>query len=63
MNLLLLIYILGAVATLIFLIISFAVSNFREGTKLIPRDIWLSILSVIGWPIFWVLLIGFQLRI
>ena len=62
MNLLLLVYILGSLATLIFLMVAFVIINYKDGTQATRKDFWISVASILGWPIFWVLLLASQFK-
>lgn len=62
MNLLALIYILGAIATMMYLVIAFVTMNYRDGTQATMKDFWISILGVALWPFFWILLIVSQFK-
>jgi len=59
MHLLLNIYVGGVAITFLFIIIALVVMTLEDkDLKLQWKDLWLSILSIIGWPIFWILLIA-----
>jgi len=61
MNTFAMIYAIGAISTLIFLLVSFVAVNHRYGTQLTWKDVWISFLGIAAWPVFWFLLIASKL--